>query len=208
MQNKGNKKDSEKQKRLDNYEMQREQMLELGYKESVGTISIIKANIMAFVTAGPFVILAIILYLIIWDEISFNFNLLSSYIFLVSMIISIPLHEFIHGFTWHLFCKHKWKSIHFGVMWEFLTPYCHCKEPLNFRHYIIGGLMPLIVLGFGISSLGIALNRPILLAIGAINILSAGGDTTIAFMLLKYRKSEILDHPTDCGFVAFSKENM
>jgi len=49
------------------------------------------------------------------------------------------------------------------------------------------------------------------LSLGLFNILAAGGDTTIACMLLRYLKYDkccyILDHPTDCGFVAFVKQN-
>ena len=34
---------------------------------------------------------------------------------------------------------------------------------------------------------------------------SAGGDTTIALMLIRRRRSLIIDHPTKCGFTAFEK---
>ena len=38
------------------------------------------------------------------------------------------------------------------------------------------------------------------------NILSAGGDTTIGLLLLKYKDGLFIDHPTDCGFVAFTEQ--
>jgi Protein of unknown function (DUF3267). len=205
MKEKQKKTNLEKEQRIQNYEMQREQMLKAGYTEFVGTISVVKANIMAMITAGPFAILVIILYFYVWKDSSIRFNGLSSFLFLLGMIVSIPIHEFIHGFTWHFFCKNKWKSIHFGIIKEMLTPYCHCKEPLSFASYLLGGLMPLLVLGFGMSILGIVLHSGLVLAIGAINIVCAGGDTTIVCMLLKYRDCKIIDHPTDCGFAAFRK---
>ncbi len=206
MKEKQNSSEVAKQKRLKNYEIRRANMLERGFTEHIGTISILKANIMAFVTAGPFAILAVVIYYYVWGEISFHFDLSESIYFLCAILISLPIHEFIHGFTWSFFCQNKWKSIHFGVMKETLTPYCHCEEPLRFGSYLIGSLMPLLILGFGISILGIALHSSVLLATGALNMLSAGGDTTIACMLLKYHKCEILDHPTECGFVAYCKE--
>lgn len=50
-----------------------------------------------------------------------------------------------------------------------------------------------------------------LFLLSLVNILSAGGDTTIACMELKYLKQDekcyILDHPTNCGFVAFVKRD-
>lgn len=206
MQEKQSKKDLDIQKRIENYEVQRSNMLELGYTEHIGTISILKANLLAFVTAGPIAILAIIIYIVVWKEFN-RYNGISETIYLlVAFLICIPIHEAIHGITWHLFCKNKWKSIQFGVMWKSLTPYCYCEEPLKFGSYLAGCLMPFVVLGIVLSALGIASHNNILVTIGALNILSAGGDTTISCMLFKYRKCVILDHPSECGFVAFRKE--
>jgi hypothetical protein len=53
-------------------------------------------------------------------------------------LTGIILHELIHGITWAKYTKDGFKSIRFGVLWKFLTPYCHCKEPLLVKHYIIG----------------------------------------------------------------------
>lgn len=201
-----NSKNKAKQEIFENFELQSEQLLNQGYKEYTGTMSVIKINLMALVTAGPFALLAIIIYMLRWGELSLDFNLLNYFAFLFLLILSIFIHEFLHGLTWHFFCKKKWKSIKFGVMWEYLTPYCHCKEPLRFSHYILGGLMPFFVLGIGLSVLGILLHSNLIIIIGALNILSAGGDTTISCMLLPYRNSILIDHPSACGFVAFKKE--
>ncbi len=37
------------------------------------------------------------------------------------------------------------------------------------------------------------------------NILSSGGDTNIVLLLLKYINYILINHPTDCGFIAFTK---
>lgn len=198
------KRQEEEKTRMANYEARSRELLAQGYSQSVGTISIAKANVMAFVTAGPFVVAVFFLYLFIWDGMEFSFNFLSFLGFLGGMIISIPVHEFIHGLTWHFFCKGGWKSIYFGVMWDTLTPYCHCKEALSLKSYIAGGIMPFLILGLGLSFLAVALGSPLVLCLGMFNILAAGGDTTICLMLRKHSHSLILDHPKDCGFVAFS----
>lgn len=204
---KNNKKELETQMRVKNYEIQRDHLLQSGYQEYIGTISALKANLMVFITAGPFAIIAHLIFLVIWKDVSFHFNFSDTILFFIAYLISIPVHEFIHGFTWHFFCKMKWKSIHFGIMWEAFMPYCHCKEPLKFYSYLLGGLMPFFVLGIGFTVISVILHSPFLLFFSIINILSAGGDTTIAFMLFKYRNCIILDHPTQCGFAAFSKSN-
>lgn len=196
---------AEKQKRIENYKAQREKMLAEGYREQVGVISIAKANVMAFVTAGPFALIAIVIYFL---KNSGGKAFLAGNDFLslaILLLICIPIHELIHGIAWSLFCKEGWKSIGFGVMWEYLTPYCHCKEPLSFRGYICGGLAPFMVLGIGGLILALVNESPMLLYLSVFNILSAGGDTTIALMLFKHTRAKILDHPSECGFVAFEK---
>lgn len=204
-ENKTHKSDIEKQKRIENYEKQRTNLLQQGYQESVRIISIVKINILAFVTAGPFVIVAFLIYFGVWGEFSIELNLFESFFLLISIILSIPIHECLHGFGWHFFCKDKWKSICFGVIWQYLTPFCHCKEPLKFKHYLFGGLMPFFVLGIGVSALGVIFHSSILLLIGLYNIIAAGGDTTIACVAFKYHNSILMDHPSECGFIEFHK---
>lgn len=65
--------------------------------------------------------------------------------------------------------------------------------------------MPLIILGFIMFVISLLTGSGPVLLISLVNIFSAGGDIAIAIMLLKYRHKNaiILDHPTDCGFIAF-----
>lgn len=199
------KKQIEKRKRIENYENEKGKFIELGYEEKIETISVLKANLFAFVTAGPFAILAIVIYFMKWQHISFFLNMADTLIFFTLIIVSIVVHELIHGIGWRMCCKNGWKSIHFGVIWKWLAPYCHCKEPLKFKSYIFGGLLPFFILGILMFLIALITGNSMLLIISIINILAAGGDTTIAFILLKYQDAEILDHPTQCGFVAFRK---
>ncbi|MDO5294260.1 MAG: DUF3267 domain-containing protein [bacterium] len=198
-------KDKGEQVRFENYEKRRAELIGQGYQEHVGTISIVKANIFALVTAGPFAILVVAIYMMIWKQGTFRAQLSDYLIYCLAIMVSMPIHEGIHGLTWRMFCKGKWKSIYIGFIAEALTPFCHCKEPLRFWPYIIGGLMPFFVLGIGVSVVGIVCHSALITVIGATSILAAGGDTTIALMLLRYRKALILDHPKQCGFVAFTK---
>jgi hypothetical protein len=66
--------------------------------------------------------------------------------------------------------------------------------------------MPFFILGIGITLLGTLFHNDILFVIGIFNILSAGGDTTIVCKSFPYHGGMLLDHPTECGFVAFTKE--
>ncbi len=175
-----------------------------GYQTTERVISVLKANLMAFVTAGPIAIVFWIVYSVIVPYSEMEYSLENSIIFLALIISSIFAHELLHGFGWGILCKDK-KSISYGVMWKQLTPYCACSEPLSFSKYMFGVLLPLIVLGVGLFLVSLAIESKLILYISVLNILSAGGDVTVSLMLLKHRKSIIVDHPTKCGFIAFDK---
>lgn len=200
-----NEKNLKEQEKIKRFEEIKEEMINNGYKENLGTITVAKANIYALLTAGPIALICFFIYINKWDSIILEFNLATIILYFVSIIASVIIHEFIHGLTWSLFCKEGFKSINFGVMWKSLTPYCHCKEPLNFKAYITGGLMPLLILGILLFIISFFMGNSSLMILSLINILSAGGDTTIALLLCKYKDAIFIDHPTDCGFVAFTK---
>ncbi|MBN1414467.1 MAG: DUF3267 domain-containing protein [Bacteroidales bacterium] len=116
------------------------------------------------------------------------------------LLVGVILHELIHGLTFMLFCKNGLKSISFGIMWRFITPYCHCKEPLKARHYIIGALMPAIIMGFLPACLGIITGKIIPLLFGLFFSFAAGGDFLIVWLLRKQPgDSLVLDHESKVG---------
>lgn len=199
-----------KQKIADNYKKQKQRFLDEGYEERQEVISVLKANVMAFVTAGPFVVLGILIWIFVKREGSFDFG--SMILFCILLVASIFIHELLHGVGWSFSAEERWKSISFGMMWEYLTPYCHCQEPLRPKQYLTGCLMPFAVLGIGLYLAALITGSYMLLFLSFINILSAGGDTTIACMEWKYLKQNdvcyILDHPTECGFAVFVKKNI
>ena len=194
--------------RTENFNRIKEQLENDDYCAKQCTISILKANVMAFVTAGPVAIICCIIFFLNKHNGEFDFSMLEFILFYVIMFASIFVHEFLHGLTWRIFCKNGWKSIHLGVMWKKLTPFCCCMEPLSFKQYILGGLMPFIVLGLGMFVVAFLTDSMFWLVLSVFNIISAGGDTTIALMLLKHKNELIIDHPTECGFWAFSKKDV
>ena len=196
----------EEQMRDENFEYQKKKLEEQGYIAKKGTISVLMANVLAIVIAIPMCAAIEYLYVHIWGEVTMNVDSKAMFICIVAMLVCIVIHEWIHGFTWHFFCKEKWKSIHIGFQAKLLTPYCHCKEPLAFKGYLLGGLMPGLVLGFGVSIVGIIMASPMVTVLGMFNLLGAGGDFTIAILLMFHRDTILMDHPRECGFVAFSKK--
>lgn len=120
------------------------------------------------------------------------------------MVLGIILHELIHGVFWAVFAKKGWKSIQFGLIKEHFTPYCHCTEPLKVKHYVVGGLMPLIILGI-IPGVWAWFNGNIyLLLFGFFFTVSAIGDVLVINMLRKFPKnSYVQDHPNEAGFYVY-----
>jgi hypothetical protein len=125
---------------------------------------------------------------------------------LIILLAGIVLHELIHGLTFLLFCKNGLTSIEFGIMWKFLAPYCHCKEPLPLRPYIIGALMPAIMLGFFPAAIGLLTGKFILLVFGMIFSIASGGDFLIVWLLRGQPKdSLVLDHESKVGCYILEK---
>ena len=199
------------QKRLNVFEETCERLSEEGYKKTDLTISIVKANLFVFLLAIPVVAIGMLLFA--WKN---PISLLTptpqgSLLFVVLFLALIVAHELIHGLTWSLYAEHHFKDIEFGFMKEYLTPYCTCTTPLLKSHYIMGALMPCVVLGILPTAIGILLGSHLLFWTGIVMILAAGGDIMIVMKVLAHksqnRSEEILiyDHPTQAGSVIFEK---
>lgn len=200
----------EKRKKI--YEEEKQKLIDAGYTEKDLTIGVVYANVMAFVLGLPIIIVLGILffkYNLGNSEMSFTFTIKESVIFLITLLVLIVVHELIHGAFWAIFAKNHLKSIEFGFMAQYLTPYCCCKEVLTKGQYIIGGIMPTVILGLIPAVVSIFTGSWLVFLIGCIMILSGGGDMTIILKLLMYRspKQDILymDHPYECGLVVFER---
>lgn len=122
------------------------------------------------------------------------------------LILGIVLHELIHGITWAIFAKEGFKSIKFGVLWKKLTPYCHCKEVLNVRQYIIGAITPAIIMGIVPSIIAIMIGNFGLLIFGMFFTMAAGGDFLIINLIRKENSSDLVqDHSSEAGCYIYRK---
>ena len=191
------------------------------YTEKKLTIDLKKANIYSLKILLYSCVVFLIPYIFLWlyqfsfEHLSSTFKrliekytFLSGFIPLFFIVLGIVLHELIHGLTFLPFCKNGFKSIKFGFLKQYLTPYCHCKEALKLKYYRIGVLMPAIILGFLPSVWAIVTGNFYLLCFGIFFIMGAAGDFMI-LMILKNENPEdlVLDHPSEAGcFVYTAKE--
>lgn len=124
------------------------------------------------------------------------------------LLLGIVLHELIHGITWACFAKEGFKYIKFGVIWKMITPYCHCKEALQVKHYITGALMPAILLGILPATMGLLMGNLFLLILGMFFTMAAAGDFMIIYLIRNEKSTHwVQDHPTETGYFVFRKED-
>lgn len=186
------------------------------YNKEKLIINLVWANIFGVLILLPIVLLYGIPYYLLWhSKIDFN-NLFDGlglkeisfsglYIFGI-LLFGIIAHELIHGITWSLFTRNGFKSIKFGVLWKMLTPYCHCKEPLRVRQYIIGAVAPAIFLGFVPAVLAIFTGNFGLLVFGIVFTMAAAGDFLIINLLRNENKDDFVqDHPSEAGCYIYRK---
>ena len=198
------------QRRLENFEKIAKELEAQGYEKKNLTTTAALANTLGF---GYGIILAV-LFGVPYVIGGFNktgvaetpvWGILTMVLFLVSIVI----HELIHGITWSIGMKGGFHNVEFGFIVQYLTPYCTCKVPMKKARYILGSLMPCIVLGIVPCILSYLTGSAYLLAFGVLMIISAGGDLLVTQMILtnkaKGKEQLYFDHPTEIGLALFEK---
>jgi len=190
------------------------------YKQEKLTINMVWANIFGILIIIPIAIVFGLPYYLIWGfeltlphfkEMIPRFSSeyavgIGAALFFSVLIGGIILHELIHGLTWARYTEKGFKSIKFGVLWSMLTPYCHCKEPLSVKHYIMGAITPALFLGFVPSLLSITTGNFGLLVFGMFFTMVAAGDFMIINLLRKEKMdSFVQDHPSEPGCFIYRK---
>lgn len=185
------------------------------YTKEKKTINLFWSNILSLILFIPIILVYGSIYLLIWKDYARilqahekfkEYEPYSIGILLLTLLIGIVVHELIHGVTFAFFAKNGFKSIKFGVLVKMLTPYCHCKEPLKCRQYIIGALMPAITLGLLPACISFFTGNVYFLAFAVFFTGVAVGDFLIVKLIWNEEKdSLVLDHPSEAGCYVFRK---
>ena len=184
------------------------------YQKEKLTINLFWANIFSFLILVPIALIFGLPYYLLWiDDIDAFFSFWKDEIssigllrFFLVTIFGVIIHELIHGVTWARYTNNGFKSIKFGVLWKMLTPYCHCKEPLRVKHYVMGAIAPAIILGFIPSVVAIIIGNFGLLIFGLVFTVVGAGDFLIINLLRKENKDDFVeDHPSEAGCYIYRK---
>lgn len=199
--------------RIDNFNRVSKELFAKGYEETKVGMGIVKANIIVLFIFAPIMYLIFKFYVKLYsidDFINFVLDIKKFMFFIITSMVFIVIHELLHGLTWSLFTENGFKDVAFGFMWKYLTPYCSCKGPMKKGQYVLGLLMPLIVLGIVPTIIGLAMGSVFLTALGAFYIFAAGGDIIMAYLILsrdiKGKEVLLFDNPTEMGVSFFERD--
>lgn len=189
-------------------ELSRE-MAERGYVRRDLLVSALQVNVLGSLIMLPFAVL------LGWSFFAVNplgrveFRLFGYLSFLLALLVLVTVHELIHGAVWAAFVKDHFQAIEFGVMWQYLMPYCTCKEPLRKGQYLLGTAMPTLLLGGALGVLSVVLGSLWLFLLAEAMVFGGGGDALLIVKLLrctaKGRETVYLDHPYECGLILWEK---
>ncbi|MBQ9252449.1 MAG: DUF3267 domain-containing protein [Clostridia bacterium] len=185
-----------------------DKMIQDGYQRHDLSLDLRTANTHSIVSVLPFCVLFVCLFGFIagWNR----FAEINVPILLVAFIISLFIHEGIHGLFYGIFAKNHFRAIEFGVIWKSLNPYCYCKDPLSKSRYLIAVLMPGAILGGIIGIIGVSIASANLVLFSVISFIGASGDFYVAWKLINYPSNGkcmlVLDHPELPGCILFTGE--
>ena len=158
-----------------------------------------KAASKSLLLAVPIAILQIAPFLLLhgFPVISANENM-TVYGFL--LLFGILIHELIHVFAWAFFAKKSLRAFKFGFQWKSLTPYAHCKEPMDIQPYRIGSFAPGLLLGILPWIISLFTGDVLLFFFGFLYTIAAGGDFLILWIIRNVKPNTLVeDHPTNAG---------
>lgn len=180
-----------------------------GYRQIDLTISAKTANSRAVASTLPLIVLHVLLFGWIagWRAFAdLDMGLLGT-----AVLVSIVVHELIHGLFFALAAPGGFRSVEFGVFWESMNPYCYCAEPVSKGQYLTALTMPGILLGTVVGVMAICFGSATWLLFSLVAYLLASGDFFIAVMILRYdgkgKQTLFLDHPDQPGLLVFQKEH-
>jgi hypothetical protein len=116
------------------------------------------------------------------------------------LLFGIFAHELIHMFTWAFFAKKPLTAFKLGFQWKSLTPYAHCKEPMDIQPYRIGSFAPGLLLGILPWIISLFTGDILLFLFGILYTTAAGGDFLILWLIRNVKPNTLVeDHPSNAG---------
>ena len=173
------------------------------YHMEKNSISLIWANMLSIVILFVSGVLFAVPYMMQWG----GFRFYSGWMWLLYLLFGLIMHEVVHGVTFALLIKdYRFKHIRFGFKWKYLMPFCHCDKPMKKADYVVGALMPLLLLGILPALSGICFHCFEGVLFGIVFSAVAAGDLMVVWKTRKIsEESLIMDNPEEVGFIVYEK---
>ena len=175
-----------------------------GYREKDVTISSGKAMVLGVICALPFIIILGLCYRFMLIERAYLLEISGIWfyvMFIAIIVVSVMIHELLHGIGWAISSGKGWSVVRFNI--NAMMPSCACKTALTLGQYLVGVLLPFLVLGTGSVVFLFLYPGTVSVLSMAVNFVAAGADLLIALRVMREKGALIVDHPTQAGFVAF-----
>lgn len=143
-----------------------------------------------------------------WEAVANGFDLFFELVYFVpTLLLGVIAHEGLHSIGWKYTAKLRWSDIIYGVQWSSLTPYAHSKKPMQKPAYVIGSLLPAIVLGFVPYLIALINGYDWLMMFGFVFTFSAAGDFWVIYTLRHTSKEAwVQDHTENLGCLVYENE--
>ena len=185
------------------------EMGERGYVRRDLMVTALQANVLGTLIMLPFAAALAAAFFLRHPVVEGRISLGSLFAFILAFLALIAVHELIHGAVWAIFARDHFRAISFGVMWQYLMPYCTCSEPLGRGQYLLGAAMPTLLLGFGLGAAAVGTGSMFLFLLAEGLLFGGGGDFLIMVKLLCHpsggRETLYLDHPYECGLIVWER---
>ena len=123
----------------------------------------------------------------------------TSLILLVVIVVSLPVHELLHGLGWTLAGRLEKDEIKF--LFQHGMPMSACRAVLSIKAYLTGVLLPFLVLGGGSIVFLIVYPGTISVLAALVNLLLPGADLLISWKILRSGAAKIADNQNQAGFI-------
>lgn len=198
-------------RRKETFEVVKAGLEEEGFHMTELTMSTVAANVKAVIAALPLLVILWVVFNAVNPKAEgLSGEIMYMLLFFGIFMVLVVIHELIHGFVWGMSAKSKFKSIEFGVIWEYLTPYCTCSEPLKRHQMVLGALMPTILLGVIPAAVACCIGSVEAAFMAGAMILGGGADIMVVGKILRHKASKnalYYDHPYKVGTIVFDKED-
>ncbi len=172
------------------------------------SVSMLKAQTASL----PFALIALaefFLFVAVWgfDPVKDASDILLPWYFFPLFIVGIVTHELIHGLSWKFAAGLSFDKVRFGFQVKTLTPFAHCTVPIRKSAYVIGTVMPAVVLGFVPFLVSLVNGNGWVLIFGILFTFAAIGDFLILWLIRDVPwRSFVEDHPENAGCLVYATD--